>query len=515
MFRRLHELDHSEGLHYDVLIVGAGPAGLALASGLDDGRTTIGLLESGDLSVESRFQRLNEIESVGLEYDATGSRCRAFGGTTHWWVGACALPDPIDFERREWVREGRWLFPEETLAAYYERALRFLGLRDAGSLESERWLEAGRAVLPESTFEPKVLAFSRPPLNLGAAMRSGIEASRRIVCHPDATVTELVTGEAGTAVEHVVARGLDGETVRLGAGTFVICAGGLESARLLLLSRSAHPNGLGNDHDQVGRCFMEHLRFKTGFVPLERPVSIPPALDEVSTPGGVLKVGFRLGRAVQRDERTLNPNLLLFWNPLTPAELADYDRIVPSGDSVMRPAIRSQLDFLLRRPRVAMRSLRQRLSRRPTFRQLAVCTNHEQSANPSSRVTLSEERDRLGLPKLRLDWRLQETDRHSIERFHAMVREALDRQGLPGSDLDLSGIEGDAGFEDSSHPMGTTRMSTDPREGVVDADCRVHSLANLYVCSSSVFPRGGNANPTLTLVALAMRLADHLRTRLE
>lgn len=517
MLRPLTELPSQEP-HYDVCIIGAGPAGLALASRLNNGRTRICLLESGGRVVDPQAQKLNEAESVGLEYDSSGSRCRALGGTTHWWVGACTLPDPIDFEHRDWIAESSWPVPQEDFVDYFEPALQFLGLKEISSFEPERWHPATRSTgLSRFGFEPKVIGFSRPPINLGATWLSPVGASSTIECYENATVTEILSNPEGTRVDRVVVRSVEGIQKRIRADHFVICAGGLESARLLLLSDSVHPRGLGNDHDQVGRYFMEHLRFKTPLEPLVAARSIPPMINEVPIPGGVLKVGFTLSRQRQRAEEILNSNLLLFWSPLSVTEAELYHRIVPARKppTPAAPPPGPNLAFLLRRPNVAGRFLWEKLSGRPSFRQMALCTNHEQSANPSSRVTLGEELDALGQRKLRIDWRLQDVDLQSIERFHSIVRDALEGTDFPGSRFDFSPPDGGRAFDDSSHPMGTTRMSIDPQQGVVDPDCRVHSIANLYVCGSSVFPRGGNANPTLLIVALALRLADHLKARLR
>ncbi len=507
MFFDLSEPGHPPSLRYDVGIIGAGPAGLALASSLNDGRTRICLLESGGRAVENRFQALNESECVGLQYDSEGSRCRAFGGTTHWWAGACTPPDPVDFAVRGWAPAGDWPFPAEELRPFYQPALELLGLESFEIFDFEKlpaaWRRARDPVdLEQAGLQPKLFQYSAPPANLGAALSGLVECSECVDCYLNATATEIVAGNDGSTAERVLARSLAGAVVDLRAKVFVICAGGLESARLLLLSDSVHAAGLGNGHDQVGRYLMDHLRSRTAPVPLRRAVRVPPVYAGVAIRNGLLRAGFTLRASVQREEEMLNSNLMLFWNPLGPTE---PDLLAPGAG----------MAAVLRRPDVLARLAWERLRRQRSFRQLALCTNHEQSANPSSRVTLGEQRDGLGCRKLRIDWRLQDLDERSIERFHERVRTALARLDLLQGPLEFRGLDEDRTFDASSHPMGTTRMSNDPRRGVVDADCCVHSIANLYVCGSSVFPRGGNANPALTIVALAMRLAGHLRRRMR
>jgi choline dehydrogenase-like flavoprotein len=259
---------------------------------------------------------------------------------------------------------------------------------------------------------------------------------------------------------------------------------------------------------------MEHLRLHTNWLPLTRPARASLHAD-VPVAGGFVKVGFTVRPALQAERRMLNPNLMLFWNTLGEGE-AEVWEAMRRVKAMGRPLAGAEaaLAPLLRKPHVVARLAWQRVRRSPWCRQLALCANHEQSLNPRSRVTLSGERDRLGLRKLKIDWGLQDVDWHSIAEFQAVVRNAFAGSGLSES-IEFRGPDEHRPFDDSSHAMGTTLMSDDPRKGVVDADCRVHSVPNLYVCGSSVFPRGGNANPTLTIVALAMRLAEHLAGQLE
>jgi choline dehydrogenase-like flavoprotein len=134
-------------------------------------------------------------------------------------------------------------------------------------------------------------------------------------------------------------------------------------------------------------------------------------------------------------------------------------------------------------------------------------------------VLLDGERDALGMPRIRLDWRLTDLDRRSLLRTHEALAKEFGRTGLGRIQIEAWLQDDKAGWSDELsggyHPMGTTRMADDPRRGVVDRHCRVHGLTNLYVAGSSVFPTGGSANPTLTIVALALRLAEHLKAELS
>ena len=134
----------------------------------------------------------------------------------------------------------------------------------------------------------------------------------------------------------------------------------------------------------------------------------------------------------------------------------------------------------------------------------------------SSRVVLATDRDALGMPRLRTQVAFTEQDVRTVEKFHRVLAAQLSATGtgaFHAYDPDLvSQIEDRlTHFNSMYHHLGTTRMSASPATGVVDRDCRVHGVDNLYVAGGSVFPTGGYANPTLTVVALALRLADRLR----
>jgi choline dehydrogenase-like flavoprotein len=130
-------------------------------------------------------------------------------------------------------------------------------------------------------------------------------------------------------------------------------------------------------------------------------------------------------------------------------------------------------------------------------------------------VTLSEQTDALGMPRVRLEWRLRPADMRSMVRAQEIVDEELRRAGLGRLQIELDDATPPPGLKGGWHHMGTTRMHLDPRQGVVDEHCRVHGVANLYVAGSSVFPTAGYANPTLTLCALAIRLADRVKKEMH
>lgn len=470
------EIENGAALEADVCVVGAGAAGISLARALARAGRDVVVLESGGLEPEPEAKELLVAENAGDPYfPLEENRDRALGGTTSLWAGWCRPLDPIDFERREWVPGSGWPFGREELDPWYERAHEVLEL---GPYEyrTEWWTaQLGRPPLPlDETLAATEIFQLSPPVRFGSAFRDELEADGRIRIVLHATALELVSDREARAVQAVQAGSLDGRRFRVEPALCVLAAGGVECARLLLLSRGARPRGLANEHDLVGRFFMEHLHFPAGVI--ELPSRQPRRRFElyVWRPGK---------RAVGR---------------LFAAERARRREGLLNASVHIEP---------LRRSRVA-RALK--LSPDALWLHLTL----EQVPDPQSRIVLGESLDGFGLPRARVVWRTGEAERTTFLRTRELVAEAFAKAGFgtlkvePGESGEtwppppLQGLRG--------HHMGTTRMSDDPREGVVDRDCRVHGLENLFVASSSVFPTSGAGTPTITIVALALRLADHL-----
>ena len=280
--------------------------------------------------------------------------------------------------------------------------------------------------------------------------------------------------------------------LRLTARLFVLCAGGIENARLLLASRSDRPAGLGNQNDLVGRYFMEHPVVSGRLLPSRRGTQLALYLWH-RKPKATLLGGLCLPRDVMAREQMLN---VAFW--LHTRKMDEFERSLYHSARELDAADSETPEAVAEPPGYSLQSI------------------VEQAPNPDSRVLLAEEVDALGMPRVRLDWRLGALESHSLRRAYEWLGRELGRTGIGRVSFSLP--EGDAWselIEWGFHHMGTTRMHSDPRRGVVDPDCRVHGVPNLYVAGSSVFPTSGAANPTLTIVALALRLADHLRKELS
>lgn len=532
---------------YDLCIVGGGVAGLTLAWALRDRKLRICILETGGEQPEPETNRLSRGDITGYPYFPLDmARARALGGSSHLWdyeiaPGVCRIRlrplDPIDFEQRAAISFSGWPFAYDTLAPYYRQAQAFFGLDDR-PYATEVWTSPMR----------RPLLSERSAVLRTALFQFGHSEQFRRIYGPellaDAQVTvclhahvlSLLTDETGTVVEGVQVVRPDKSTLTVRARCFVLAAGGLENARLLLLSNQVCPNGLGNAYDLVGRFFMEHLHFLSGvFVPADRAF-----MSQLGFYRPHLQMGtWIMGKLALQENVVRQEGLLNYCTALWPTDrLALPQRNNPllwggfEALRVLREAIQHRLwpeDLprqLLRlvrdMPRLIPWATTRLLSLKLTspvkaHRPVAFVLHHmaEQAPNPESRIRLSRRKDILGQPRVELHWQISRQDVESLQRAQQLVAQELARQGWgtvqiePLQRLPPEGITG--GF----HHMGTTRMHASPRQGVVDPNGRVHGVKNLYITGSSVFPTVGFANPTLTIVALSLRLAAHLKTSLK
>lgn len=527
------EGDGGTHLAADVVIVGAGPAGITIAREfIQDRQTRICLIESGFENHSDTAQSLAQGENTGLSYfPLDRCRFRRFGGSMNGWPAdqkhaptSIAPMDPLDFEARPWAGLAGWPFGRTDLEPFYARA-QALFRTGPWDYEPGNWQADGARFQP---FDPKYLSHRiwqyAPGMNFGRRYRDELTAAGNIEILTGRTVTEILADPGGGRITGVRFADAEGRRGEVSAGIVVLACGAIENARLLLLSTAAVPAGLGNGRDLVGRHFMEHPHLSCARVHFAPPRRWVAAYKTLHVRGTGVRAGICLSEAAQRRFETLNFSGILVdqfvTNPETGSQAPGY---VALKSLLMEAATRRRLPRdaprLLGTVATDLRSVLKGAARHVQGLNGAIYARSEQAPNPDSRVTLGAERDRYGLPKARLEWRLSVIDKHTIRvAVEAMGREFA-RLGLGMVTPEPWLAEDDHSWppwlKGGYHHMGTTRMAASPREGVVDPDCRVFDTANLYVAGSSVFPTGGYANPTLTLVALSLRLADHLRTRLE
>lgn len=513
------ELADGTAIESDICIVGAGVAGITIARELQGSGQRVCLLESGGADLQPDANDAVRGPSTGYSYYRHKlARARAFGGSSLLWPleeGWRARPlDPIDFETRPGINPSGWPITRDDLQPYYERAQDVCDLGPA-TYAVTAWQEPGTPPLPlDGTAYTTMMQIGSTNFRRYLAE---LEAAEDVRLYLNATVTDIRTDHDPTVVDRVVVAGRDGGKIQVRARLFVLAGGGIDNPRLLLASRSRHRRGLGNDYDLVGRYFMERLSTRSGWIGARDP-------DLVSRSGlysphhvGSTRVEgvLRLHDDVIRREQLLN--CIFFLLPRSRAFTAEGMRSIATLTKGVKRAPRPSdtgrhLRNVLAGLATIAKVVRERLpgSAFPD-RVLVVRPQGEQLPNPYSRITLDTRKDRFGVPRAALCWRLSDLDLWSIRRTQDLLDAELRSSGIGQLEHPLGEEDPPALFEGNKHHMGTTRMHGDPRRGVVDRHGKLHALTNLYVAGSSVFPTAGASNPTLTVAALALRLAEHLR----
>ncbi len=526
--RSLSTLDPGERLEADICIVGTGPAGATLMRELAGSRLSVIVVESGETDPVSFADALNEIESVGVPrtLDQTIVRNRILGGTSLLWTGRCAYFDEIDYRERAWVPYSGWPLGPEEMAPYFARSAGHLGLGLREDFSHEGfWALAGRT-RPASRLNSKQLRpffwqFSRhrgpqEPMRFGPRILSERNAPNLRVL-TGATAVHINTDATATVQHSLEVAAHDDRRWTVTAGRLVLCAGGIENARLLLNSTRVCPQGLGNAHDMVGRFLMDHPRGGVAKFDHGKARTLEPhfGFHTVRSEHGtnLFCQGLRLSPDAQESEGLLNcavwlSELVAPDDPWTAIKRMASGRANWSRDplAVLSNGVLMArgLDNMLRRGGGPIRKLDG----------LELNCIVEQLPDPDSRVLLAERTDSHGMRLPRLDWRISELEQHTVRRTAQLVAGALQDVGITPPVLEDWVAEGKGfgpGFGDVAHHIGTTRMAVTARHGVVDANCEVHGVSGLFVAGSSVFPTASHANPTQMIVALAVRLADHLK----
>jgi len=521
-------LEDGVGIDCDICVVGAGAAGIAIARHFIGAETRVCLLESGGLEPDEETQDLCRGETTGLPYPGLDEgRLRCLGGTTHHWTNQCAPLTAQDFTARAWVPMSGWPIDEAELGPYYRRAQELCRL---GPYVYDDGLCGSLGIAPPALDPERArLRFwqwdDRPgPLDFGKLWRAELAAAKNVTVLLHASAVDIGTDGSAGLVEGIDVRSLDGTAGRVAASAYVLACGGIENPRLLLVSDRVERRGLGNRHDLVGRYFMEHLRSRSTEVEARDPYRLLDLFGERRKGGVRYRPAFCTAEAAQAREGALSCGGYLDYEPAPEAGAAALQRIYEALKARrLPPRAGRELWRVLADPLDVAANIWRRavLGRVPISRpaRLHLVADAEQAANPDNRVTLAEARDALGLRRARLAWRPGEQDGRTIRLLGEQLDAEFRRLGwgrvrpAPGTDGPPAAWAD--GIEVVHHHMGTTRMAASPGQGVVDRDCRVHGIANLYVAGSSVFPTAGYANPTLTIVALALRLAQHLEARLK
>jgi choline dehydrogenase-like flavoprotein len=521
------EIGRNPLLQADLLVIGAGPAGLLLASQQAGLGRRIVVMESGGLEFARDVQLLNRGTIHGApNHLPIHSRYRVYGGSTTRWAGQCVPLEPIDFESRPEMPHSGWPIGWSDIEPYYSRAASILGCNPVG-FDAAAWEKRAGPLPPIANDEISAAAITfAKPLDIGQALRSTLEKSSDVTVVLGATVTAIETDEMMTAATGIRFATLDGSRGRCTARRVVLAAGGIENPRLLLDSTDRSGAGIGNGNDLVGRYFIDHPYLMPGWLEPSDPVQnrgwhvIETFEDAAESPGA--HAVFTLNADLRRREGL--PGCVGYFVRREAWQLR-RSYVAPGGNALVHFAEVARGDKigdtdLLHHGLAALRSVPSTVAAlagwasaavKPQPRAaLRICL--EATPRADSRVTLGSDRNALGQRQPRIDWKLNDRDWAALHRFRTALAHAIANAGAGrlhyDDSVDPNGYP--VSMTGGRHHMGTTRMNDDPRQGVVDRDLRVHGMRNLYILGSSVFPTGGWANPTLTIAALSLRLSDRL-----
>jgi choline dehydrogenase-like flavoprotein len=503
-------LENNSVIEGDICIIGAGTAGVSMALDWIDSPYKVILLEGGGFEYDNQVQDLYDGETTGQRYyPLKSTRLHQFGGTTGHWAGMCSPFDPIDFVKRDWVPESGWPITRKELDPFYARANKTLQLGpynyELGYWQTEvpnlNPFPLDKKVIWNKMWQYSVARF-------GQLYADTIVKAKNIHLYTYANVVDIITKENVTQTKEVIVKNHAGKTHKVKAKQFIMACGAIQNARLLLASNSQASRGLGNDTDNVGRYFMEHIEHTSAELWLSKPFSTK--LYSWSY-GAKASAELAITEKAQTENRILNGTVSLY--PLAFARNLDSEMDVWNNEDPRKSAENFWESIS------AAREAAKKVNEGSISRAFQLHTRIEQAPNPNSRVTIGTEKDELGVPKTRLNWELTRLDKRSIRRIYQLLGQQMGISGLGRVRLkEFLRDENDYSWpEDLNagwHHMGTTRMSDDPKKGVVTSNCQVHGISNLYVAGSGCYATSGAPNPTLTLVALSLRLSDYVKGKM-
>jgi choline dehydrogenase-like flavoprotein len=514
------EIPKGKIINTDVCIIGGGAAGISIAQEFLSANSSVIVLESGDYNYREQTQSLYDFVNIGHPMRSQQgyiSRNRYLGGTTNTWHGRCAPLDPIDFTKRSWIPDSGWPISYDDIEPFYKKACKVLQIPEFDSFNFSNWskyIYDYKSNMFDGSINADVYTLADSPIQMRTKYAPLLTESSNIQIILNSNVTEIESDENQSFVKKLIVATLEGNTFFVKAKYFVLTCGGWENARLLLVSRRYNSNGLANDHDIVGRYYMEHPKIRRGkIIPSSKVFKSQIMLwKRRLNKKGYLRLAFKLSENAQKENKLHNHSIELIyphsWLESVAASEAILRKLGFSHSAIHKLVkISPQIFGLLEKIEIAQIKM-------PLQSEYVSLFNHmEQTPNPESRVMLDNEKDALGVQKLKVKLLISDHEKESMIKFHDIFGNYI-KDGDYGTFVsDLPNIrEPWDGITDSSHHIGTTRMCENPKKGVVDDNCQVHGINNLFIASSSVFPTGGHANPTFSIVAISLRVADYLKS---
>lgn len=456
--------------NYDFCIVGSGPAGMTLALELAKAGKRVCLVEGGGRKKSPLQEKFYSYQSVGeWNYFNGFGRSRFLGGSSNCWGGLCSPLDEEDFLARPWVADSGWPFLLDDLDRFFpsageilDTAVRTIGWKDADA--HSNITQSG------DEFRAKMFTLS-PPTRFQEKYFGPLKEISNLEVILDFNLKSILLRENHQSVESIVFVTANRAECVIKANFFVLACGGIENSRILLNANQQMKEGLGNRYDMVGRFFMDHLYFpNAAHLFLAPEAKIPPQLLQLYV--------------------SRNP----YFGYLQPT-FAQQEALKLTN---------SAATLLMKMGKAQWFPWEKRYQDLSNYYELVLSS--EMFPRASNRISLAGQKDPMGhrLAKIALSAPIEETE--SLKRLLRLLAIFFGRKGIGRMKIadEFEHLHG------GSHHMGGTRAGNDPRKSVVDKNLQVHGIENFYLAGSSVFPTGGVANPTLNIVALSLRLKDHL-----
>jgi choline dehydrogenase-like flavoprotein len=515
MFRDLDSMGSDQSLVYEICIVGTGPSGISLATKFNNTKYSIVMLESGGLLPDPKYQTLNKGKNSGPRFlSLDGSRIRCWGGGSLLWAGHCGQFSQDEFNQKEYIPLSGWPINKEDLNKYYEEASGLLGI-NYELFGGERYLDdiwnlglskfdVQKSFLSESL----LLKANSENRNFGTKFKNEIQSSDNIDVIYHATVTNIQLSENRKTVTNLIINSLNGNKAIIKANVYILAAGALENPRLLLASNVGINNAEGNNRHFVGKCFMSHPGVSEA--------------AEIHNTNNVSSVCLKNNNFHNVDKNIIpylqvKDNLRITNKLLKHSiEIKAYPDLI-NGSTYWSGRIFSEFDKLKGNFQI-MESIEKLLCRLSgnKYNSLLwdVGVGIEQQPRLNNKLNLDGDVDSLGVPLLNMYWdNLSELEKNTIIEAIKLLAQELGMNNTGRIKLTKNLLSGEAFNQQDpiNHHIGTTRMSDSILTGVVDKNCKVFSVSNLYLSGSSVFTTSSNVNPTFTIIALSLRLGDHLK----
>jgi hypothetical protein len=511
-------------LSYDVCIVGGGVSGLVIANELAETGMKIALVESGGKEYHQQSQDLYNANKVDFPFPNTSyTRLRFLGGSSNHWQNNTSPLSPLDFKKREGITNSGWPIQYDELVPYYSRAELYCGVGNDG-YSLERWLSASGMsdiTASSSIIETRIAKVPFSPTRFFEQYGNKLVHNTHVEVITFSNIVDIEFNENTQKVDRVTFKTLEGNQFLIAASTFIMCLGGIENARMLLHFNEKYSNKLGNQSNAVGRYLMEHPTPRAAHLIAKKTSELDLYLgfkEQQKTISGFCS----LTDQTVEDNATINlrmpflpqSNYILSdgisSSHIISQALSNFE--LPEDASTHAWNILSDIDMVIEgigRKRFDIR----------LFDHAAETGGYEipmmmeQTPDKDNRIILSNKKDVLGLSKINIEYRITDIDKQRLWRSLDICGKEIAKLGFGRlkilKERSLRLWRDQLGF--SAHHIGTTRMSSDPSNGVVNENSRVFGTNNFYLGGSSVFPTGGSVPPTLTIVALSIRLAEHIK----